>query len=50
MTEAMLPETLRGEMDWLGCLTSEQQETLIELLGRVQAHLHEREDQNGEAS
>lgn len=40
--DALLPEILRAEIDWLGCLTPDEQETLITLLGRVQAHLYNR--------
>ncbi len=36
----LLPEILRAEMQWLGCLTADEQETLTGLLGRIQAHLY----------
>lgn len=30
---------VRGEMEWLGCLSTREQERLIEFLGRIQFHL-----------
>jgi hypothetical protein len=30
---------VQGEMDWLSCLTPDEQEILIRLLGRIQGHL-----------
>jgi hypothetical protein len=44
----MLPETLRGGMEWLGSLTTEEQQMLVELLGRVRARLYEIEDRNAQ--
>lgn len=30
----------RGEIEWLSALTLDEQEALVQLLGKVQAHLH----------
>jgi DNA-binding MarR family transcriptional regulator len=39
LVRAMGPPLVQGEMDWLSCLTPDEQEILIRLLGRIQGHL-----------
>ncbi|MDP9351037.1 MAG: MarR family transcriptional regulator [Chloroflexota bacterium] len=47
--QALLPEILRAEIDWMGCLSQDEQEALVGLLGRIQTCLYELSKQDGEA-
>ncbi len=47
--QALLPEILRAEIDWMGCLSRDEQESLVELLGMIQTHLYGVSAQSGEA-
>lgn len=40
LVQELLPKVHQEEVMWMSCLDAEEQETLINLLGKVQSHLY----------